>query len=184
MSDERFDLIFEGLIAPGADPAEARSRLSAIFKLNDQGADRLFSGKPLVVKRDVDSATAEQFETVFARAGAILTIVAKGGAAPISADDAPNGEVPSARSEPRENDALAKIDTSHLSLAPQGGLLEEPYDPPLRPIDIGYLSLVATEGWTLEDCQPPPTPVLLPDLSGLALVPIPVEPESESTEID
>lgn len=178
MSDERFDLIFEGLIAPGSDRTEARSRLTAIFKLSEQGAERLFTGKPVVVKRDVDAATAQQYETVFARAGAILTVNAKAGGAPEI--DAADPEAPSGESDSTKDDPLSRIDTSHLSLAPEGGVLEEPVTYPERQIDTSYLSLVSEDGWSLEDCEPLPTPVLLPDLSGLSLVPQAPRDDSES----
>lgn len=164
MAEQRYDLSYRGLLSPGADPQEARRRLGAIFKLNEAGLDRLFTGKPVIVKRDVDAVTAAQFERLFAQAGAELTVVPLEGGDPQPEPPAP-GEV-----EPPQG---LIIDTSLLSLAPPGGVLEEPPPAVAPELDISYLSLVPGDDWTLADCDPPPTPIPLPDLSYLTLVPLP-----------
>lgn len=170
MAEQRYDLSYRGLITPGADPEETRRRLGAIFKLNASGLERLFTGKPVIVKRDVDAATVAQFERLFAQAGAELTVDPLDTGAP---DSAP-GPVPPGEDEPAQG---LDIDTSLLSLAPPGGVLEEPPPSVSLELDISYLSLVPGDDWTLEDCEPPPTPIPLPDLSYLTLVPL---PDSES----
>lgn len=169
MSDQRYDLSYRGLLATGAAPDEVRRRLGAIFRLNAAGLDRLFTGKPVIVKRDVDAATAAQFERLFAQAGAELTVVPVGG-------DAPESDV--GEEDPQQ---LLRVDTSVLSLAPPGGVLEEPPPSVAPELDISYLSLVPGYDWTLEDCEPPPTPIPLPDLSYLRLVPL-TESEAEGVE--
>jgi hypothetical protein len=165
MADERFDLSYKGLIAPGADPDHARKRLTAIFKLTDKGVERLFTGKPVIVKRDVDAATAAQFEKVFAHAGAILTVT------PVEGTGLSESQEPAGGPDSVEPPQTHGIDTSHLSLAPQGGVLEEPPAIGIPDLDLRYLSLVPGDNWTLEDCEPPPTPIPEPDLSYLSLEP-------------
>lgn len=187
MSDQRFDLTYRGLIAPAADPAQTRERLTQIFKLNEKGVERLFTGKPVVVKRDVDAATAAQFEKIFARAGAVLTVTpidSPGGPieAAVRPDSSDIGADSGSVSEPNDlppflhrdhaGSAASAATPSGLSLAPQFGDLEEAPPTAAPDIDISYLSLVAGSDWTLEDCEPPPTPVPEPDLSYLALEPM------------
>lgn len=155
MADERFDLSYRGLIAPGADPEQARRRLAALFKLSDAGADRLFTGKPVIVKRDVDAATAAQFRKVFAHAGAVLTVVAAGVA------------------ESAEQSPPQTPEGTPLTLAPLSGPLEQPPEAPFPALDLSYLSLIPGDDWTLEDCAPPPTPIQQLDLSHLTLEPPP-----------
>jgi len=169
MADRRYDLSYRGLLATGAEADEVRRRLGAIFRLNAAGLDRLFTGKPVVVKRDVDAATAAQFERLFAQAGAELTVVPVGPVPPEAdeGDDMPQ--------------QLLRIDTSMLSLAPPGGVLEDPPPSVAPELDISYLSLVPGSDWTLEDCEPPPTPIPLPDLSYLTLVPL-TEAEAKGKE--
>lgn len=166
MADQRYDLSYRGLLGPGADPEETRQRLGAIFKLTESGLERLFTGKPVIVKRDVDAATAAQFERLFAQAGAQLTVVPVETDAPRPALD----PVPLGVDESAQGPA---IDISGLSLAPPGGVLEEPPPSVSLEMDISYLSLVPGDDWTLEDCELPPTPIPLPDLSYLTLVPLP-----------
>lgn len=184
MSDQRFDLTYRGLIAAGADPAQTRERLTQIFKLNEKGVERLFTGKPVVVKRDVDAAIAAQFEKIFARAGAVLTVTpidSSGGRfEPAERPDSSDfGADSGSASEPDDLPPFLHRDhagpaaaPSGLSLAPQFGDLEEAPAAAAPDIDISYLSLVSGNDWTLEDCDPPPTPVPEPDLSYLALEPI------------
>jgi hypothetical protein len=173
MADERFDLSYKGLIAPGADPDRARERLTAIFKLTDKGAERLFTGKPVIVKRDVDAATAAQLEKVFAHAGAVLTVTpVEGTGLPESAVAAPHS------SEPPQ---IQGIDTSHLSLAPAPDpiYLEEPSAASFPEIDLSHLSLVPGDDWTLQDCEPPSTPIPELDTSYLILEPLPIGTDRE-----
>ena len=154
MAERRYDLSYRGLLSPGADPEEARRRLGAIFKLNEAGLGRLFTGKPVIVKRDVDAETAAQFERLFAQAGAELTVIPLDdrGPSPVPAP-APSVEVTAHRGP--------AIDTSRLSLAPLGGVLEEPPPTVSLNLDLSYLTLVEGDDWTLEDCEPPPTPIPL-----------------------
>ena len=173
MADERFDLSYTGLIAPGADSGRARERLTAIFKLTDKGAERLFTGKPVIVKRNVDAATAAQFEKVFAHAGAVLTVTpVESMGLPETAATGPDS------SEPPEPQG---IDTSHLSLAPAPDPinLEEPLTHVFPDFDLSHLSLVPGDDWTLEDCERLSTPIPELDTSYLILEPLPTGADRE-----
>lgn len=171
MSDARFDLSYIGLIAPGADPELARQRLSDIFRLSEKGAERLFAGRPVVVKRGVDAATAARFEKIFAHAGAILTVT------PVERVEYSDREDLAAM-DTVEPTQVQDIDTTHLALAPlPGGPLEEPLVGVGPDLDLSYLALVPGDDWTLEDCEAPATPIPEPDISYLSLVPI--EPQLE-----
>ncbi|WP_295384534.1 hypothetical protein [uncultured Thiodictyon sp.] len=163
MSDQRFDLSYAGLLAPGADPDLARQHLAAAFKLSEQGVERLFTGQPVIVKRDVDEATASKFKKVFAQAGAILTITAVAG--PDVVVEEPTDAPPAPRPQ------ASGSDTANLALAPVGGVLEQPPEAEPPPLNTSYLSLVDGQGWTLEDCEPLPTPIPEPDISYLSLAP-------------
>jgi uncharacterized membrane protein (DUF373 family) len=78
MSGPRFDLIFAGELAPGADPNQARARIKALFKLTDDAVAQLFSGASVTVKRCVDSALATRLHAAFAEAGAQVYIIPSG----------------------------------------------------------------------------------------------------------
>jgi hypothetical protein len=158
MSETRYDIVFAGDLASGADPQAARARIQGLFNLPDDTLEKLFSGRPLAIKRGVDEATAARYREVFRDAGALLVTV------PAATEDTAPGA-----GEPAEAG-----DSGKLRLAPMDDKpLETP--PVHRPliIDIGYLSLVQGENWTLADCTPPEPPARIPDIGHLTLV----EPE-------
>jgi hypothetical protein len=159
MAEERFDLSYAGDLVPGADPAIVRERLTAAFKLSEQGVERLFTGQPVIVKRSADAATVARFEQVFAQAGAILRI-----SRIETPSDAGDPEVAPARPAERPLDSAAG-----LTLATDASFLEEPRTVNISRLDTGSLSLVSGESWSLADCEPPPTPAPLPDIDHLRL---------------
>ena len=146
MTEDRYDLSFDGTLSPEADPDEVRRRLMAIFKLSESGAQRLFTGRAMIVKRNVDAATAAQFQQVFATAGAVLRL-----SRVESADgrDQPGADQPSG-DDVRAPVSGRAIDTSGLSLAPPGGRLEEPPEYVIPVLDLSHLSLVPGEPLSLE----------------------------------
>ncbi|MBK1717520.1 hypothetical protein [Thiocystis violacea] len=154
MPDARFDLLFDGTLKPEADPADARQRLRAVFKLDAAGIERLFGGKPVMIKRDVDAATAARFKRIFDEAGAILGLTL------IESSEAPANQ-PAATHPPQAPGAL--------QLAPMDGFLEEPHEVKMLDLDTSYLSLVPGPEWSLEDCEPRLPQTRLPDISHLTL---------------
>jgi len=193
MSSARFDILFAGETLPGADPAEVRRRVQALFKVSDEAAERLFSGAPIAVKRAVDAETSRRFDALFREAGALVRIAPV--AAPSEPAMAPATPAPTAVAAPQaldpapvrspqpgpllegEGDAAraareAPDSATPLGLAPPG---DAPLEPPVSqvppPLDLSDLSLVEGE-WTLADCVPPPPPVAVPDISRLRLAPV------------
>jgi hypothetical protein len=176
MADERFDLTYRGTLAPGADPAQVRQRLGAAFRLGEQGIERLFSGRPVLVKRQADAATRDQYERIFAQAGAVLMIMPS---EPVShPHEAGRQSEPASVAVPGPGPADSS-DRSPLTLAPQDGFLEEPPRFKMPDLDLSYLSLVPGSDWTLDDCEPPATAIPVPDISHLSLVEIDPIPDRE-----
>lgn len=79
---DSFDIYFLGETLPGADPETTRDGVGSLFKLQGAAVDRLFSGKPLRVKRAVDTDTASRYRAAFRDAGALVQIVPAGAAPP------------------------------------------------------------------------------------------------------
>lgn len=158
MSRDRYNIVFAGVLVAGADPASVRAKLGSTFRLDAAQLDNLFSGQPVVVKRDVDLMTATRFQQAFLAAGARAEI---------------ESLAPTAAPQPEAADTAPAADTAGLSLAPPGAPLEELDDrgPPRHP-DTSALSLLPGEGWDLTDCAPPPLPTPEFDLSALALAPL------------
>jgi hypothetical protein len=167
MSDERFDLTYRGELLPGTDPDQAKHRLASAFRLSDTGAERLFTGRPVVVKRNADADTRARYEQVFAQAGAVLVVV------PVSTPvPAPGVSGGLAREQPESSDTQDEhrtVPLGPLAIATDNGFLE-----PLRTVDLDAfdtsgLSLVSGNAWSLEDCQALPTAIPMPDIGHLRL---------------
>ena len=71
---QAFDIYFLGEMLPDTDPADVKRRVAKLFKVTEDAVDRLFSGKPLRVKQNVDAETASRYRAAFRDAGALLEI--------------------------------------------------------------------------------------------------------------
>lgn len=189
MPEERFDIIFAGELTEGQRSAAARERVQRMFKASDAQLERLFSGKPMVIKKGVDMETAAKYRLAFRQVGALIRIrpsaspvqgvTAKAPPAPLTLLPANSGSLeglaPKLKPEPLP-------DISELAMSAPGAVLDE--TPAAVPtwIDTGELGLVEGKEWTLEDCQPPPLPLVMPDIDDLEFAPpddlshIPPEP--------
>lgn len=181
MADVHFDLSFDGTLAPDADPIAVRRQLGALFKLDEPGIARLFTGKPVLLRRAVDVATAAKFERVFTQAGAVLTITPSEPSGDPDAtsgrgDSAPNGSSMESARVASANDAS---ETSGLTLAPQGGFIETPGTVKMPDLDTSYLSLVSSPDWSLEDCEQTVTPAPAADISHLSLAELDITPDTK-----
>jgi hypothetical protein len=56
--EERYNVYFAGQVIDGHDPVAVRENLGKIFNANQVVLDKLFSGKPQLVKRECDAGTA------------------------------------------------------------------------------------------------------------------------------
>jgi len=70
MSDELYEVAFSGKISDGADLSEVKARLGGMFKADESKLTQLFSGKRIVIKKNIDKQTAIKFHTALKRAGA------------------------------------------------------------------------------------------------------------------
>lgn len=76
MADARFDIHFRGQLVAGASPALVKANLMKLFKIDESRADAMLSGRPVVLKRDADQATAMKFRAALKQAGALCELVA------------------------------------------------------------------------------------------------------------
>ena len=190
MPEERFDIVFAGELIEGADPAEARKWVRQIFKASDTQLERLFSGKPVTVKKSVGMEAAGKYRLAFRKAGALVRI-RPGSALP---DKEPSEQPDDWQLLPPNSGSLDQFapklkpaplpDISGMATSAPGTTLDETPEPP--PARIGISALDLTEGeWSLEDCQPPPLSQVEPNIDGLDFAPpddtshIPPEPPPE-----
>lgn len=124
---------FRGEIAPDRNEADVRAALGERLRLPPERIEALFTGKPVVIKRDIDAATAEKIRRTFAEAGAICEV--SGGTA--------------AESEPAATTRVASAGAAQPAAAKQG-------DPPAHggTPDAGASDEVAQQRGPQEPAQP------------------------------
>jgi hypothetical protein len=157
-----YDIYFSGALMPGIDPSVARARIQGLFKLSDEMAGRLFSGRTVAIKRGLDFARAERLRQVFLEVGALVQLVER------SPEAVPMGKhadlplvMPAARAASNPDWALAARDGRPLEL-----------DPGHRPprVDISCMRLIPGQDWSLADCDRGPEPVVVPDVRHLRIL--------------
>lgn len=164
MADERFDLIFRGDIVLGQPLAAVKQRLQQLFKADAAKVEKLFSGRPVALKRGLDEATARKYQQVLHKAGAQVTLVASS-----ESGSKPSAQPPKAASGAPSAERPAPEPSAGLSVLPVGGfLLAESERTRLTPVsvDVSALSLRPPEGNLLEQSERLRTeaaPVAVPD---------------------
>lgn len=74
--DNLYKVVFRGDVAPGHSLMDVRVRLQELFRLDDQGINKLFVGRPIAIKKNLDEATARKWCEVLAKAGAVAECIA------------------------------------------------------------------------------------------------------------
>lgn len=134
MSQElRYDLLFRGDIVPGRQLDDVKARVRELFQLDDARLANLFSGRPVLIRRELDAVEAERYRDALAAAGALVELrpvsgSPEGAAAPAAAtlqpaagdwDLTPVG-ADLLRPEERGQSAPRAVDVGDLSVLPPG----------------------------------------------------------------
>ncbi len=195
MSDQLFEVAYSGEVADGADLDDVKAKVGKIFNADADKLAALFSGKRIVIKKNIDQATAAKYRTALNRAGAVCEVVPMGSAAaaaapaasPPAATPAPAAAAPAAPAPaahqyeagdygdvppPPQTDPLGitpdQIEDLVADIAPVGSELQSAYGAAEEPqIDISGLD-VAPVGADLSDGRKEPEPPP-PDTSGITL---------------
>lgn len=191
--EPRYNVYFAGEVLPEQDSDSVRRRVQALFKADEPTLARLFSGKPQLIKRECDKATALKFKQALERAGAkpVIKRLPPAQEAPAQArpaDPAPmtmaerlaalTGEQAPAAPDAPPTAAGADAPTSPpatdpeddaFELSPPGSDVLRPQErarPVQREVDTSALSLAAT-GERLS--QPAPQGAPAPDTAHLSV---------------
>jgi hypothetical protein len=143
MTQATYSLIFRGDLIAGFTAGDVKANLARLFKSSPQAVEKLFSGRPLVLRKGLSRAQAEQFQATLAKVGAQVNLKSEGGpeeTPPVpepSQTPQPEGpRVPNWTLAPmegnlikdheRESIAEVQVPTEHISLrAAEGLLLDE-----------------------------------------------------------
>lgn len=74
MIDGKFDVVFRGQIVRGLDESVVKSNLVSLFKSSPEAVDKLFNGSEVVVRKELDYATAMKYQSALKKAGALALI--------------------------------------------------------------------------------------------------------------
>lgn len=97
MSNASFDIVFRGKLQPGHVLADVKLKLMQLFKSDANKIEALFSGSAIVLKRNLDEASAKKYQTILTKAGVVVDIVN-----PLSKVDSPTepSKVSNAKTDP------------------------------------------------------------------------------------
>ncbi|NWD49763.1 DUF805 domain-containing protein [Pseudomonas gingeri] len=110
MSNNRFKIVFDGALLPGVEQTTAQFNLAELFKTDVASVEKLFSGRPIALKRDLSSAEAHSYLEALRKTGIDARIE----------EEAPVVEL-----------SLADINELPASVAPPATrIADSPYAPP------------------------------------------------------
>ena len=75
MSDERYNLVFKGELVKSFELAQVKQNISKLFKVDGAKLEALFSGKAVVLKKNLDFDTATKYRVAIKKAGARVDLV-------------------------------------------------------------------------------------------------------------
>ena len=167
MGQVKLDVYFRGDTVAGQTVTAVRARLQKLFNADEQQLQRLFSGRPVAVRRDLDTSAAERYRDAMLEAGALVELRPAAAATETSAEPGVQEDAVAQVVEPGSDDqaggiSLAptgadllnqrevvsvegvSVDTSALDLLPQTGDLlakSEQRTVELVEIDVSHLTL-------------------------------------------
>ena len=193
MSDELYEVAFSGQVSAGADLELVKQKVGKMFNADDAKLAQLFSGKRIVIKKNIDQATAAKYRTALTRAGAECEVKSMSGApaaespavaTPAAATASPSTSAPAPASgtyetnysgevaPPPKTDPLGitpdQIEELSASLAPVGSELQDDVKAPEAPeFDLSGIDVAPVGsdlGTAKKEPDPPP-----PDTSGITM---------------
>lgn len=72
---KRYAIAFKGEVIENHDVESAKSQLAALLKLQPQQTKTLFSGKTIILKKNIDSITAKKYRQILQQKGAKVYII-------------------------------------------------------------------------------------------------------------
>lgn len=185
-----YEIAFSGELAPGAKLEQVEANLTRLFQADAQRIAALFSGRRIVIKQNLDHASAEKYRQAMARAGAIAEVRAMPVeveeielAPPPAEEPAPQvlaGSASAARTSPPRQPlkvvprdeymaAFADVEAPDFGIAPVGVDLQDARPPAKAPdVDLTQFSLAPVGSDMGERRRASDAPV--PDTSHLRLL--------------
>ena len=74
MSEEVFNLVFSGELVKGSQEDAVKANLMRLFKFKPEQVDKMFSGKVITIKKNIDADTGRKLRAKFKQAGALCRL--------------------------------------------------------------------------------------------------------------
>ncbi|MEP5766627.1 MAG: hypothetical protein ABJ308_18660 [Halieaceae bacterium] len=126
---QSYDIFFAAQLVEGFEEATVRDNLGKLFKANAETLDKLFSGKPQMIKRGVDKQAAIKYKAALQKAGAVALIRANTPAEtpkpqPAAEDDLPSSAAISNAAAPKPTATPAPADEPAEEAPAPGSMAE------------------------------------------------------------
>ncbi|OUS06571.1 hypothetical protein A9Q81_03335 [Gammaproteobacteria bacterium 42_54_T18] len=172
MDNVLYDIFFRGGVMPGESIDIVKGNLAKLFKANSTQIDAMFSGKAIVIKKNLSKSAALQYQSAMEKAGAKVILREKPGdpknSKPNPATSAAAKPVtsPPPAQAPTETivastPANSAVGDESWDLAPTGSdVLRESERTPFVPADIDTSAIKLTSAFAEPeiDNTPPPSP--------------------------
>lgn len=163
----QYGVVFTGRLCEGTGLEEARANLARLLRIEDPARlDRLFSGKPVVIKKGLEAEQARRYETALLQAGVLCELRLQEPTSPPTAASTPERAVAPSRpvgsgSTPAGGAPLAP-DRPALSLEPLAPALEASPAPSPRASGLRLEPLALAPAAEAPIAPPAPPPRRLP----------------------
>lgn len=144
--DGVFEVVFEGRILPGRETSEVKAALARMFKAPEASIERLFAGNLVVIRKDLDYASALRYVSAMREAGALSRLREQDGgpSQPRKVSDswsvAPVGE--NLGGPPKAPPVPPQVNLEQFSLAPVGADMSEGIEKlPVPEVDVPQVSI-------------------------------------------
>lgn len=145
---QQYGVVFTGQLCEGTRPEEARANLARLLRIEDTARlDRLFSGKPVVIKKGLDLEQARRYEAALRKAGVQCDLRRQ--AAPVAAPTAEAIAAEAIAAEPAPG--RLKLNLEPLDPEPEAA-------PAPAPVARPGLSLEPLALAPVEEAPAPPAP--------------------------
>ncbi len=146
---QQYNVVFQGEIAAGQNLKEVKGKLSSLFKLDENKIEKLFTGKPVTVGKNVSYDRALHVQKKFKAAGVQCQLVPVGGAAlrksPQLKEDDPTLPLPPPQIPAKQ--ATQTIRTQENQIVPESSFSEEQSEE--QEVSMWKFYLVSSSVWSV-----------------------------------
>lgn len=176
MAVKQYDIIFKGEVVEGVALDNAKKQLSALFNIDAEKVERLFTGKPIALKKGLAFAVANKYRVAIKKAGAVVDVVECKASGETSADhtNEPNKTQAAGSSQKPsvKNQASVEKTVNKPTLTVQAvgaSLTDEPSADMPADVDVSHISLREAQGTLVDESEKAQKKAVVVDISALSM---------------